>query len=463
MSQEIVGAIIEAGAVDWQIFQQDEHGHGNISLRGTWKSEQPGHVEARLVHQDTGVAVTAALDWKPVTTSADRKWSAELRQIPAGGLYRLETRYWPDSQPAGEWSVRGDMRHFLGVGDLWVIAGQSNSAGYGRGPYHDAAELGIHLFRNSEQWALATHPMNESTDIRHMANFEGANPGHSPYLHFGRLLKNALNHPIGLIQTALGGSPLKRWNPANVKEADLYENMVHCVEKVGGRIRGILWYQGESDCAPEELAKAYADSFCSSVRTWRERLHQPNLPVITVQLNRVFGKMELAGERLWSIVREGQRQVPKRLANVAVVPTFDLPLSDLVHNSPAGNLLLGERMARAALGMVHGKAEDYLAPDLQSVKRLPDGKTLELTFAPVSSRIDTVDVLAVPFSVEDADGWVPVEKTSFPGKAIVRLELGRALSGKAVVHAGFGRSPDAMPMDMERFIPILGFYNVEIT
>ncbi|MDE2809632.1 MAG: hypothetical protein OXN90_14555, partial [Gemmatimonadota bacterium] len=184
--EEQIGVIIEQGPADWQILQQDECGKGRIELGGKWKFETPGQVEVRLVWEDTGVAVAAGLDWQAVPTEEDGTWKGALEHIPAGGLYRLETRLRTAENPAGEWSPRGDMRHFLGIGDLWVIAGQSNSAGYGRGPYEDPAELGVHLFRNSEQWALAAHPMNESTDTQHAVNREAANPGHSPYLQFGR-------------------------------------------------------------------------------------------------------------------------------------------------------------------------------------------------------------------------------------------------------------------------------------
>ena len=175
--EEQIGAIIEQGPEDWQIVQQDERGEGRIELEGRWKFETPGQVEVRLVWEDTGVAVAAGLDWQAVQTAEDGTWKAVLEHIPAGGLYRLETRLRTADNPAGEWSPRGDMRHFWGVGDLWVIAGQSNSAGYGRGPYEDPVELGVHLFRNSEHWALATHPMNESTDTQHAVNREAANPG----------------------------------------------------------------------------------------------------------------------------------------------------------------------------------------------------------------------------------------------------------------------------------------------
>ncbi|MSR81807.1 MAG: sialate O-acetylesterase [Candidatus Latescibacteria bacterium] len=454
---ENTGAIIDQGPSDWQIIQQDASGFGALSLKGRWIHPEPGRVEVRLVREDTGIAVC---DWQPATTQADHTWSAEITQIPAGGLYRLETRLNHQGNLAGEWSIRGDTRHFLGVGDLWIIAGQSNSAGYGRGPYHDPPELGVHLFRNSEQWALATHPMNDATDTRHPVNREGGNPGHSPYLHFGRILLQELGHPVGLVQTALGGSPLSAWNPAQ-GQAVLYENMVQCAKKVGGRVRGVLWYQGESDAGTEADATSYAQRFAQTVAAWRQALGDSQLPVLTVQLNRVFQVADEGSHRRWTQVREAQRQVARTDKRIAVVPALDLPLSDLIHISPAGNLLLGERLARAALGLVHSKTIEYRAPDLQAASRV-DAQTIELHFAPVTSRMDSLDLTSHSFRVEDAEGEVPVAQVVFSQDARIQLKLSRPLSGKAQVHGGWGYSPTTVPADMERFIPMLGFYGVPV-
>lgn len=454
MTHEQIGAILENGPADWQILQQNAAGVTDIPLSGRWAFESPGVVQVRLVHEDTGVPVNRALDWQPAETRPDGAWQIVLPNVPAGGLYRLETRFRPDNQPAGEWSIRGDMRHFLGVGDLWIIAGQSNSAGYGRGPYHDPPELGVHVFRNSEQWALATQPLNESTDTRHPVNRETANPGHSPYLHFGRLLKQALNHPIGLIQTALGGSALSAWNPAESKSAVLFHNMVHCARQAGGRVRGIVWYQGESD-ANDKDAPTYLQRFGEALEAWRAALGDPDLPVITAQLNRVT--QALMSEAGWTQVREAQRQAARRLKNVAVVPTLDLPLSDLIHNSPAGNMLLAERMARAALGMVYGRPVEYRAPDLIAARRLDDGRAIELVFEPVTSRMDTIDVSAMPFRVVDGDAEVAVTRVIYPGDHTIRLELAGPVTTHAQAHGCYGLNPPVAPMDMERLIPILGF------
>ncbi len=457
---EQIGAIIERGPEDWQIVQQDEDGNGRIELGGKWKFETPGQVEVRLVWEDTGVAVAAGLDWRAAQTGDDGTWTAVLEGIPAGGLYRLETRLRTAENPAGEWSPRGDMRHFLGVGDLWVIAGQSNSAGYGRGPYQDPAELGVHLFRNSERWTLAAHPMNESTDTRHPVNREAANPGHSPYLQFGRVLKRSLAHPVGLVQTALGGSPLTRWNPTEPGPADLFDNMVRCVTKVGGKIRGIVWYQGESDAGTDADATTYAQRFRQAVGAWREALADPELPVLTVQVNRVCQAADPDADRRWSQVREEQRQVARQMPGIAVVPALDLPLSDQIHNSPAGNLLLGERLAQAALGLVYGQALAWKAPDLATARRR--GNRVELEFAAVESRMDNIDSEANSFRIEDAAGEVPIDEVVYPQNHRVELVLQRPLQEAARVHGGYGMAPATVPADMERFLPMLGFWGVQI-
>lgn len=464
MTSDQVGAIIEDGLSDWQILQQDVAGLGAVDLAGRWVGDadtaDAGVVNVRVVYESTGAPVSGALDWRPAKQGDDHTWTIRL-EIPAGGLYRIETRFTAEGTEAAEWSTRGDMRHFVGVGDLWVIAGQSNSAGYGRGPIDDAPVLGVHVLRNSEQWALAAHPLNESTDTRHVANREGGNSGHSPYLQAARRLQSALGYPIGLVQTALGGSALAPWNPTEAGPNPLFDTMMRCVSVAGGRIRGIFWYQGESD-AQDLLAATYADRFQAAVGVWRSALDDPALPVVTVQLNRVNNPPADADDLNWSIVREAQRQVPHLLDGVTVVPALDLPLSDAIHTSPAGNLVLAERLAQTVLGSVHGHPVPYLAPEVTAARRVGD-TSIVVTFANVVSRIDTIDLTAQPFLVEDADGSVPVLEVVYPGDDTVVLTLGRPLIDDARVSGGFGAAPSPVPLDIERSMPILGFHRVSVT
>ncbi len=465
MAVQQIGAVIDEGLVDWQIVQQNEQGFGTIRLHGRWFPDATlpgkGVVQVRVVSEATGAAVSRALEWATVDTHDDGTWDATL-SVPVGGLYRVETHYVPPGTLALEWSPRGDMRHFVGVGDLWIIAGQSNSAGYGRGPIDDPPTLGVHLLRNSEQWALAAHPLNESTDTLHPANREAGNPGHAPYLQFGRTLQRTLGYPIGLIQTALGGSPLTAWNPAEPEPAPLFDNMIHCANVAGGRVRGIVWYQGETDTGTDELALSYADRFADAVAAWRAALDTPQLPVLTVQLNRVNDPPADDVARRWTILREAQRRVPQQVEGVFVVPAIDLPLSDLIHISPAGNMVLGERLARAALGGVYGRDKGFEAPSIRAAVGAGDEEVV-LHFDNVIGRIDTLDVTTIPFRVEDSAGVIPITTVAYPGDATARLTLSRPPADDAVVHGGYGQAPTPVPLDIERMMPMLGFWNVPIT
>ena len=208
------GVQITDGPQDWQIFQQ-ENGFGQIRAAGRYflREEVPmksPQVFARVVREEDGRPLQY---WQKAHMDETRAgWEISLK-VPAGGLYRLETCLAEENEQVLEWAMRGDMRFHLGVGDLYVIAGQSNSAGYGKDPAYDPPEPGVHLFRNCGRWDMAAHPMNESTGTIHPVNQEGGNPGHCPYLAFGKMLRREIGYPTGLLQTSLGGSPLRVWNP----------------------------------------------------------------------------------------------------------------------------------------------------------------------------------------------------------------------------------------------------------
>jgi len=95
-----------------------------------------------------------------------------------------------------------------------------------------------------------------------------------------------------------------------------------------------------------------------------------------------------------------------RARRALAAPALAPPLSDQIHTSPAGNLVLAERLAQAVLGSVHGRPVPYLAPDVSSAQRTGD-RSIVVSFANVVSRIDTIDLTAQPFVVEDADGLAP--------------------------------------------------------
>ncbi|BBI35366.1 sialate O-acetylesterase [Cohnella abietis] len=464
MSNKQIGVVIEHGPQSWSILQQHE-GVASIELSGSWATNEEtltgAQVYSRVVREDSSETVVG---WTIAVMEDNQAWKVRLERVPAGGLYRIETCLQINGNQELEWALRGDMIHHVGVGDLWVIAGQSNAAGYGKGPVNDAPEMGIHLLRNSGKWDLATHPFNESTQTIHIENRETANPGHSPFLAFARILKRETGYPVGLIQTALGGSPLKAWNPE--EEGTLYRNMLSIVQSAGGSVRGVVWYQGCSDANPDESV-TYAKRFGTMVSHWRQDLGVADLPFITVQLNRHTGvNPTLEENKSWGTVREAQRAVAKEIPHVTVVPAIDCPLSDEIHNSPAGNLLIGERMARAALATIYGRNVHYQAPEIsraQVIVKAEGELTVELEFNNVGGYLVSIGPNEQVFTIEDEDGFVEPLHWRISGRNTIQLTLGRAIKGQAYVHGGYERDPAKhYPLDSLTYLPLLSFYKVSI-
>ena len=455
VNNDDAGVRIDIGPNPFQILQQDDRGVAAIESNGRWPHDLSGIVQLRILREADGSTV---IDWQSANTVTGPLWSHTFDNVPAGGLYRLETRLLVN-ETAPEWGPHGDVIHHLGVGDLWVIAGQSNAAGYGRGPIDDPPELGIHILKNNERWDIAAHPLNDPTGSTH-ANVEIASPGHSPYLAFARHLRRSLHYPIGLIQTALGNTSLSNWNPSETPDAPLYRNLFHCVKLAGGRVRGVLWYQGESDTNPG-LAETYEARFAAFVARLRADLNYPRLPIVLAQSNRYTGPQSAHEHRGWSRVREAQRNAA-RLGNIAVIPTLDLPLSDDCHTSPAGNLLLGHRKACAALAMVyqHAAASEY--PDVIEAIRGIDGRSIELCFKNVVSRLAFIAPGETDFTVEDGGGFVPVRKAECVARDRVRLSLASHVSTAARVHSAYGANPAAFLCDIEPNVAILAFYGLPV-
>ncbi len=457
-----IGTMIHNGPKDWVIIQQ-QNGKGSVLLSGIWAVPEEEEVHsaqayARVVREDDGSIVVA---WQPCEMSGGQNWSIQLAGIPTGGLYRIETNLNLNDSPLMEWAMRGDMIHHVGVGDLWIIAGQSNAAGYGRGPFHDPHELGVHLFRNNGGWDVATHPFNESTNSTHMENRERGNPGHSPFLAFGKWLRKETGMPIGFIQTALGGSPLKAWNPD--EDGILYRNMMNIVKSVGGKVRGMLWYQGCSDCNKEESV-TYLERFANFVSHVRHDL-RVELPILTVQLNRLTADVSCEVNQSWGIVREAQRLAALQVTGVSIVPALDCPLSDHIHNSPAGNILIGERLAKAAMAFVYKKHEPFHAPEISRavLSSSEVASNIRMEFQHVQGYLITIGAKSKVFTVIDTLGEIDIIDWQISSRTEISLTLAREPQGEAFLHGAYEANPASfLPLDTGTYMPMLAFYGHRI-
>lgn len=456
-----IGVIIREGLQDFQIIQQ-KNGVGDISISGIWikpENIDEADVLIRVVSESTGDTV---IPWIKCDKTEDCGWNVVIRSIPAGGLYRIETCLNHEGcKWEIQWATRGDMIHHVGVGDIYVIAGQSNSAGYGKDPINDPPEIGLHILRNSGKWDLASHPLNESTNTVHEENREGGNPGHSPYMNFARILKRELGYPIGLVQTSLGGTPLSMWNPA--EDGLLYKNMLNIIKTQVGSIKGVLWYQGCSDTSSEQCV-TYLQSFENMVSAIRHELGDENLPFLTVQINRCLSPGTKEDDIYWGKIREAQRQAAKKIQAVYVVPSIDCTMSDGIHNTASSNMVLGERLAKAALSQIYRKKYLYRAPEIVTAVLLESNR-VQLNFENVFDRLDTFEQQAShsPFTIIDEEGQPDIVEYFTEDKTSIIITFSRELKGKGQVHGAYEMNPKAiLPIDRETHMPILAFYGIEI-
>lgn len=461
------GVWMEEGPSDWQIIQQ-KNGFAGLTLSGGFTVPKAGLdigipraiPRIRVMNEQDHYAVIPWTDCEFEYTKDQYAgcWRAQL-QLPAGGLYRVETGLfttWENPQfPFKEF--RGDMRLHLGVGDLFIIAGQSNAAGCARDSAFDAPDLRVHLYRNRRKWDLACHPMNESTDAADgEANTENGNSGTSPYLSFAKRYSDAAGYPVGLIMTAAGGSPMKRWDPD--QKADLYRAMLSKIGECGGEAAAVLWYQGCSDTDTMEQALHYEKSFIRMVQELRKAMGTV-IPVFTFQLNRYAdGKLDPA----WGIVRDVQRRMAKQLPAVKVLPTVQCGMSDGIHNSAGANVHLGEILARQCAAVLLGRGE-FEAPDLTGVVRLTEN-SCRLEFDHVQGQFVLAGEGALPygFSAEDEQGSIMITGLYAREKALV-VELERTPGEQGTLSFCAQADPHRwLPKDGVTYMPPLAFHQVEI-
>lgn len=454
------GVYIEHGPQNFEIIQRNGNNCADIALSGSWVGQEEAasqEVYVRLMMENSNREVVS---YTKCRTEGDR-WSILLKDIPAGGLYKIETGLCLDHNLQLDWNTAGEMRHFIGVGDVYVIAGQSNSTGYGKGVIEDEPAIGVHALEYDGGWRLASQPLGDCTNAVFQDSLEGANHGNSPYLRFAKILQKELHIPIGLVPTALGGSPMKSWNPH--QDGILYRNMLNITARLTNGYCCVLWYQGCTDTDLPEDTDAYGTHFREMVAAWRQDSHCPGLRFLTFQLNRCRSSCDPDLDRRWGVLRETQRQAARNIENCFIVPTSDIPLSDSIHNSAGGNLLLGERAARLALWEMYHKGLPYSAASLKRAY-VRSKSTLGLEFDGLVGLLDgfTDDMDKLDIVVEDRMGRNRIRACHF-GPEENYLELEREIGPDCVISCGAGRDVEkVIPIDHATFMPILCFGNVKV-
>jgi sialate O-acetylesterase len=344
------------GATDYQVFQRDAENKADLALYGDAYGEDGKEVEARVLRIDPPRQVKG---WSTLGTVTNGRWTGVVAGVPTGGPYTLEVRV-----KGSEQVVRAVN---LLVGDLWVLAGQSNMEGIGDMRDLEPSNPLVNSFDMGDNWTLAKDPLHilaHSLDRVHWdharnpdrpnrlrdenldAYFANLKKGAGLGLPFAAEMVRLTGVPVGLIPCAHGGTSMDQWDPAkkNLVGDSLYGSMYRRIQAMGGRVAGILWYQGESD-ATEKAAPLYKEKFSRFIAAVRSDLNQPNLPFYYAQIGL---HVNPTGHDEWDVVQEAERQLEMELSNVGMVSTIDSELDDAIHASVESLKVIGHRFARLA-------------------------------------------------------------------------------------------------------------------
>lgn len=196
------------------------------------------------------------------------------------------------------------------------------------------------------QWVPAVDPLHWDKPA-----IVGVGPGRA----FGLAIAGRdPNARIGLVPAAVGGSPISSWEPGAVDPATRtrpYDDAMArlAVAAKHGRLRAILWHQGESDATPERSV-VYAAKLRALIARFRSELGDPNLPFVIGQLGQFSGRPWSADMRRVDSVH---RAIAASVPHVAFVSAQGLrDKGDALHFDAASARALGERYAAAYLAVM---------------------------------------------------------------------------------------------------------------
>ena len=331
--------------------------------------------------------------YKQVITPDNGQWIAEFPEVRAGGPYSLEIRV--NGLAMVDWND-------ILCGEVWICSGQSNMAfelKYAKGGSDMAKRAGDEGLRlMNYQGFIQTNDVAFDSlalvRLNRLDFFEGQwqkdMPGQASEFSaigyfFGAELRDKLKVPVGLIQVAVGGAPIEAFidrktlelNPVLVEQflnrekndfifdwvrqritrnisLNNHKNQRHPYDPAyifeagiapmtNFPVRGVLWYQGESNAHNADL---YEIAFHAWVDSWRRNWNNPEMPVLVAQLSGI-------DRPSWPRFREIQRQLVNEIPKTGLVVTFDKGDSLDVH--PIQKQEVGERFALQALDKVYHK------------------------------------------------------------------------------------------------------------
>lgn len=265
------------------------------------------------------------------------------------------------------------------IGEVWFCSGQSNMEmpvrGFKNQPVlnsneilADAENFNLRLFETKKNGSKT--PLTNIDGQWKVSNTESANSFSAVAYMYGSMLQKKLKVPVGIIVSSVGGTRIQSWmdyqtlmsmpdssiylkdfnkidtaKDKNKCATALYNAMI--APFVGYRIKGFIWYQGESN---RHEPKVYQKLFPAMVQSWRKAWNQNNsLPFYYVQIAPYESKDSTKSVKG---LREAQLKALKEIPNSAMVVTMDLGEETHIHFSHKKEV--SERLLYCALANSYG-------------------------------------------------------------------------------------------------------------
>jgi len=223
-----------------QIIQRQGDGKGQLPISGHIDYDYD-FVAARLIEIDVnGTNISLPSEWHTVHSSFKSGGSFFKNIDIDTGWYRMEL----------EISNQGVITETIivepiGVGEVFIVAGQSNSANHGNVTL-TPTDSRVSTWGN-DGWRFATDPLPIATGS-----------GGSPWPALGDHLTLRYDVPVGIISVGWGGTKIEQWLPDDPSSDPLFDRITMALNEVGYLgARAILWHQGESDLASGTTTEEY--------------------------------------------------------------------------------------------------------------------------------------------------------------------------------------------------------------
>jgi sialate O-acetylesterase len=332
--------------------------------------------------------------------------------------------------------------HNILIGEVWLCSGQSNME-YSMRKNSKIVKLDSSKDSPIDELDRAKNPMIriflvtsknlQIPDIRHsgwsIAKDSALRSFSAAGYFFAKELYSKLHVPIGVISSAVPGSAIEPWLPGNVKAdtsspGKFYPTMIKPLAPFA--IKGILWYQGETNCFQNETIE-YTHKMEILILGWR-KLWQEELPFYYVQISPFYyskskGKYPLDEETLpkfWEAQTLAMK-IPK--TGMAVINDLAKSPDDL---HPDGKWEVGRRLAQWPLALDYEMKVTPSGPIYRVMKI--EGNKVVLSFDYVGSGLISKDGKPLTwFMIAGEDGkFVPAD-VEITGRKLV-------VSSAAVTH-----------------------------